>query len=289
MSRRRLGLQIRREIARLDPVSQHEEIARLTYEVLYGDPMAVHLGYLVGFARQMAVPSIARVVYRGGGGDMLRHAARRNDETLAIFGEFLHHGYSSRRGTAAIARMEAIHSRFRITDEQKRYTLATLIFERDRQSELLGLTVPPGEREARFRFWKGVADQMPLTGVPDDAEEYWQWTRAYEREHWAFSQGGRAVVETMFDDWTTRWFPPALRALGRGLMLALMEGELRDALGLEPASAKARTLLRAGARAGSVLVLLRPIRLDRGWTDSFGRHLGALDPGAASHDARRAA
>jgi len=34
--------------------------------VLYGDPIGVHAAYLIGFSRQVAVPGIARVIYRGG-------------------------------------------------------------------------------------------------------------------------------------------------------------------------------------------------------------------------------
>ena len=55
--KRQLGYSLRRQIAALDPEEDHEEVARLTLEVLYGDPIAVHAGLLVGFSRQVAVPS----------------------------------------------------------------------------------------------------------------------------------------------------------------------------------------------------------------------------------------
>jgi hypothetical protein len=45
---RRLGYAIRRRIAALDPVDNNEEAAQLTFEVLYGDPIAVHAAYLIG-------------------------------------------------------------------------------------------------------------------------------------------------------------------------------------------------------------------------------------------------
>jgi hypothetical protein len=56
---RRSGYAIRRRIAALDPVDDNEEAARLTFEVLYGDPIAVHAALLAGFSRQVAVPGIA--------------------------------------------------------------------------------------------------------------------------------------------------------------------------------------------------------------------------------------
>ncbi len=63
--KRQLGYVLKRRIAALDPEKDHEEVARLTLEVFYGEPNnGVHATYLIGFSRQVAVPSIARVIYR---------------------------------------------------------------------------------------------------------------------------------------------------------------------------------------------------------------------------------
>ena len=71
--KRQFGYALKRRIAALDPEQDHEQLARLTLEVLYGDRIGVHAALLIGFSRQVAVPSIARVIYRGGGGDTLSH------------------------------------------------------------------------------------------------------------------------------------------------------------------------------------------------------------------------
>jgi 2-polyprenyl-6-methoxyphenol hydroxylase-like FAD-dependent oxidoreductase len=275
LPRHQLGYTILRRLARLDPGRENEEYMRLSSGVLLGDPILVHGGLLVGFARQMAVPSIARVVYRGGRGDMLVDSARRHDDTLTILGEIVRSGHSSPQGQAAIARMERIHSRFAITDEEKRYTLATFIFEGPRAARRLGLRMSRAEREARWHFWRGVAEQMPLSGLPATAEEFLRWTLGYEREHWRYTDGGRAVVETMFDDWTTRWFPPRARRLGRHVLLVLMGEELRAVLRLEAPSRHVERLLPAALQAYILVTLLRPLRTDRSWVDHFGRRHGA--------------
>jgi hypothetical protein len=54
--KRQLGYALKRRIAALDPEEDHEEVARLTLEVLYGDPIGVHAALLIGFSRQVAVP-----------------------------------------------------------------------------------------------------------------------------------------------------------------------------------------------------------------------------------------
>lgn len=269
---RRLGYAIRRRIAALDPVEDNEEAARLTFEVLYGDPIAVHAAYLIGFSRQVAVPDIARVIYRGGSGKNLRHVARRTDDTLALFGAFFHWGHSSPQGRAAIDRMEQIHARFAITDEQKLYTLATLIFEAERIGRHLGFDpLTANQREASWRFWRGVAEQMPLGGLPPTAGELWHWMLDYESEHWRYTDEGRRVVDRFFEDWTTRWFPRPARTLARQTLLALMDDDLRAVLHLENPSRLVARLLRASARAYLPLTLVRPLPIDRSWVDYFAQ------------------
>lgn len=271
---RRFGYAIRRRIAALDPVDDHEEAARLTFEVLYGDPIAIHASYLIGFSRQVAVPGIARVIYRNGRGENLRNVTRRTDESLSLFGEFFRWGHSSPQGRAAIARMERIHKRFAITDEQKLYTLATLVFEGERIGRQLGFNpFTANQREASWRFWRGVAEQMPLGGLPATAGELWRWIFEYERENWRYTHDGRHVVDKFFEDWTTRWFPRPARGLGRQILLALMDEDLRAVLHLEDPSRSVQWLLRASAHAYLPLTLVRPLPTDRSWTDYFARRL----------------
>ncbi len=76
--KRQIGYALKRRIAALDPEEDHEEVARLTLEVLYGDPIGVHAGLLIGFSRQVAVPSIAHVIHRGAAA---RPCAMSGDET----------------------------------------------------------------------------------------------------------------------------------------------------------------------------------------------------------------
>jgi PAS domain-containing protein len=94
-------------------------------------------------------------------------------------------GYSIRssQGREAIARMEQVHARFSITDEQRLYTLATLIFAAERIGRHLGFDpLGANQREA------------------------------------SHTDEGRRVVDRFFEDWATRWFRWLLRASARAYM-----------------------------------------------------------------------
>lgn len=263
------GRAIARRIAALDPVRDHEEATHLSVEVRYGDAIFVHAAYTVAFARQVAIPSIARIVYRTGTGDMMRNVRRRNDDTLVFFGEMLRHGHSSARARAVIDRMEQIHSRFGISDADKLYTLASLALEADRILEHLGLRVfTESEKVARYHFWRGVGEYMGLV-VPPSPEQFLAWTRDYERAHYAYTDGGRALVDQLFLDWRQRWFPGPLRRQSDGVLLLLFERELRSVHRLPDPPAR---LVRAAppvVRGYLALQGVRPHRLDRSWADHF--------------------
>ncbi|WP_188113421.1 oxygenase MpaB family protein [Nocardioides humilatus] len=276
------GAQIARRIEQLDPVRDNEEIAHLSVEVQYGDALFVHAAYLVAFTRQVAVPSISRIVYRTGTGDLMKNVRRRNDHTLVFFGEMLRHGHSSERGRAAIDRMEQIHSRFGITDDDKLYTLGSLAFEGNRILGLLGRPrFTDNELQGLFHFWRGVGERMGLA-VPETREAFLQWVLDYEAAHYGYTEGGRALVDQLFADWRERWFPGPLRRFADPVLLTLLDDRLRAAHRLPdpPAAAVRLTPAVVGGYLG--LQAARPHRPSRSWTDHFGQ--GAEIPvGLASY------
>src|SRR5689334_19253220 len=108
------GGALRRYVDSLDPITDDEEITAQVSNVMFGDAYFAHSIFLVTFARQVAVPEIAKVLYRSGNGDVVKDPKRRNNDTIVFFTEFYRRGYKSEEGRAAIARMEKIHSNFLI-------------------------------------------------------------------------------------------------------------------------------------------------------------------------------
>ncbi|WP_051471924.1 oxygenase MpaB family protein [Patulibacter minatonensis] len=265
----------RDEIAALDPVVDNERITHLSAEVRFGDPALAAALYTVAFARQMAVPSIAAVVHRGGRSPIMVRTRKRNDDTLVFFGEFMRHGHSSPEGRAAIERLNEIHAQFPIRNDQSLYTLASLTFEAIRIPALLGADpLTQAEKDANFWFWRGVGARMHLTDMPESLDAFWSWMQVYEREHWAWSAGGAAVARAMIDDYAARWFPPELQRVGRELTLALMEDELLDVLHLKRPKARTRAVTAAIARTYFAARQVLPDPAERGWTGSFGGEYG---------------
>ena len=89
------GRALRRYVDSLDPATDDEEITAKISNILFADAYFAHSIYLVTFARQSAVPAIAKVLYRSGNGDIATDPRRRNNDTIIFFTEFYRRGYRS--------------------------------------------------------------------------------------------------------------------------------------------------------------------------------------------------
>lgn len=267
------GAAVRRRISALDPVRDDEEITRLTSLTLFGDPYFAHATFLVTFARQAAVPRIAKVLHRSGQGDVIVDPRRRNDDTIVFFAEFFRRGYKSEAGRAAIARMERIHSNFIMDDELKAYTMATVMFEPERLAEQFGCD-PFSETEklGRWNFWKGFSEAMPIQLPADTREGFLEWMHEYERREYRYTDAGAAIFDALVEDWR-RWYPDWLggRKTARQSLIGLCDDHLRETLRLTPPS---RPMQRRVSRTANLYMRSTPIRLmrkDRSVVDFFGR------------------
>lgn len=154
----RPGLVVSRRINTLDPVADSAEIARLSLVALHGNPALTYALFTVAFMKQVAVPPMARILYRRGGGDIMQFPARRNDDTLLFFGQLLDHGPTSPTGRAWIERLNQIHAHFPIRNDDSLYTLSTLALDPHQiTSDLAHSPFTATELEAQWLF--GVRSQ----------------------------------------------------------------------------------------------------------------------------------
>ncbi len=219
----------RKRIAALDAEKDFQEINHLAFEVRYATPIFTHSLFSIAFARQVAVPSIAEVLYRGGKGAIITNARKRNNDTLLFFGEFFRHG-NSEEGQRVADQLNKIHSRFPISNEQNLYTLATLMCEPLRMSRFLTGTIIFSKKETRalFLFWRMVGEMLLIKDFPADENVALAFYEQYEQENFAYTDAGRAVVEALADEFATRWYPKWMKPLGRNIYFALFDDLLRN-------------------------------------------------------------
>ena len=106
-----------REIRRLDPVADHSRIVYL--DTCFEFPWDTTRSLELALFRTFAVPSIGAVLDTSG--EFGRAPQKRYDDTDLILSTIVEAGYESEDGKEAIRRMNRIHGRFRISNEDFLY------------------------------------------------------------------------------------------------------------------------------------------------------------------------
>jgi hypothetical protein len=245
------------EIARLDPERDHQRIVYL--DTCFEFPFDVVRANELALFRTYAVPSIAALLDTTG--EFGRRAQKRYDDTDLILSEILEHGYDSARGAAALRRMNHLHGRFAIANDDFLYVLSCFVFEPPRWIDRFGWRrMIDVERLALFHYWRAVGRRMHIRDLPTDYAEFERFNRAYERDHYRFTAPGRRVAHATLDMFLAWFLPRPLRPAGRPFLLALLDDALLEAFQYPRPPRPLQQLVAAQLRLRSLVVRQLPER-----------------------------
>jgi hypothetical protein len=244
-------------VSRLDPERDHLRIVRLSgcWDFPWDVPRSLEMALL----RTFAVPSIGGLLHTTA--RFAEAPQRRYDDTTLLIAELVEWGYVHPRGRAALERMNAIHGRFRISNDDYRYVLSTFVLEPMRWNARFGWRpLSRNERIAGFVLWREIGRRMGIRDIPDDLAGLEELNVAYEREHFRRVPGGMAVAAAGRDLLLGWYLPPALRGLGARVLAALLDEPLLDAFGWPVPTAAERRAVEGALRARSRALRAMPGR-----------------------------
>ncbi len=214
-------------IKSLDPVRDNQRIVFLTGA--FDFPFETQRALELALIRTFAVPRMSALLVQTA--RFAGNAQHRYDSTALIIAEIAENGYDSERGRAAIRRMNQLHHRFQIENEDYLYTLSAFIFEPIRWNALLGwrhgLAI---EHQANYHFWREVGTRMGIRDIPDTYEKFEQFNREYERQHFQYADSNRELADAAIGS-TLRKLPRVLHPVARRVIYALLDDVLLKAFG----------------------------------------------------------
>jgi hypothetical protein len=245
------------EIRGLDPVKDHQRIAFLTslQEFPWDTTRSLELALFRAFAVAKGTSLLA------GTGEFTRRTQKRYDDTVLILAEILEHGYDSERGRAALRRMNQMHGRHPIPNDEFLYVLSTFVFEPIRWNERFGWRpLLPQEKMASFYFWREIARRMAIRDVPDDYETFERYYHDFALQNYQFAPENLALARATRDLLLGWYLPKLLWPLGRPFVHAMMDDQLLDAVGLPHPHPAVRRLMEGAVRLRSRIVRRLPSR-----------------------------
>jgi hypothetical protein len=240
-----------RQIAALDATKDFEIIMYLlqTHEFAWDYERSLEFALF----RTYAVPSISTLLCQTG--EFIKRPRKRYDDTQLILYEIMEQGFDSERGRAALKRMNQMHTRFRISNDDFLYVLSAFIFEPIRWIERFGWrSLTEQEKHASFYYYQQLGHYMGIKHIPQDRAAFEVFNLNYEREHYHYNDNNYRVGAVTRDLLLGFYLPIFLLPLGRPVIYAMLDDHLREAFGFPNASAPLRYLVQTALRLrGKVL------------------------------------
>ena len=247
-----------RKIATLDPETDYEEIYRIDTMLEFPWDMNQSLG--LALYRTYAVPSIGGLLARTG--EFTERTQKRYDDTGLILTAIGENGLDSPEGRAAIRRMNQMHGRYGIPNDDMRYVLSTLVTVPIRWLDEYGYRpLSEAEKVASAHYYRRLGGLMNIKDLPATWQEFGELMDAYEREHFGYDEGAVAVSEATLALMAT--FPPndkGPRRLMRRSALALMDDDLLRAFRYDAPTRVEQALYRGAIKARAALLRHVPAR-----------------------------
>lgn len=245
------------EILTLDPVRDHQRIMFLM--AAHEFPFDLVRSLEFALFRTFAVPSIGSLLDRTG--EFNQRAQKRYDDTDLIMSQIYEFGYDSEQGRRAIERMNSLHGRFKIANDDFRYVLSTFIFEPIRWIDRFGWrSMVEQERLGLFYFWREVGKRMNIQDIPESFAEYEQFNVEYEQSRFRYSDASRRTAEATRNLFLSWLLPKPLWKLGEPFVYALMDDKLCAAFGFPPPPPFTRSFVENALRLRARIVRQLPER-----------------------------
>ncbi|CAA7271256.1 unnamed protein product [Cyclocybe aegerita] len=136
------------------------------------------------------------------------------------------------RAMIALARVNYLHSRYKISNDDYLYTLSLFILEpmvwADRYA---WRRLSPLEKEAGFIYWKEIGKRMGIREIPETIPELSAWSKKYEEMYMVPAQTNRDIGDTTVDELLAA-VPNVLglKSLGRRIAICLMDDIVRESM-----------------------------------------------------------
>src|SRR5215208_7122313 len=230
-----------REIRTLDPERDCRRIVFI--DVFYEFPFDTTRALELAFFKTFAVPSIAALL--DSTGEFVERGQKRYDDTDLLMSAFAEDGWGGALGKRALRRMNQLHRRFEIANEDFLYVLSAMMLEPIRWNERFGWRrATERERLAQLHFWREIGRRMGIRDIPETLHEVERLNVEAERTRFARTEAGVRLARAQRDVFLA-WFPFVPKRIGARAIAALLEPHVVEALDLERVTRLERQVVEA--------------------------------------------
>lgn len=245
------------EIKSLDPDTDYERIYFLlsAYEFSWDIEKALEFALF----RTYAVPSISGLL--SATGEFRDRTRKRYDDTELLMSEIAENGQNSERGKAALARMNDMHGRYRISNDDMLYVLSTFVVEPVKWLERFGKrAMTRQETDACVQYYRALAIKMNISDIPASYSEFSDFHQSFETRHFRYAVSNAEIGSLTRDLLLSMYLPQMLVPMARPAVHALCDKPLRTAMGFNQAPRWLEHLMTGALRVRATALRFLPAR-----------------------------
>ena len=242
------------EIAGLDPERDYERIVFLLSYQLF--PWDVERSLEFALLNTYAIPSISGLLARTG--EFTRRARKRYDDTELLLAEIGENGFASAPAGEALERINEMHGRFRIANDDYRYVLSTFVFNPIDWMAEYRRPFTANEQQAWLRYYQELGRRMGIGDIPETLDAFRLFRERFEVERMIYATSNREVSDVTIDLVLGMYVPRFLYPLGRPVAMALCSGRLVAAIGARQPPRWLRAVVHSSMRLRGWLLGLSP-------------------------------
>lgn len=182
-----------------------------------------------GLFKTYAIPSISKILVKTK--QLTEEYSRRYDDTDLIIREFTENEPNSNRHILAIMRLNFLHDRYKISNEDYLYVLSVFIVEPVRWvNQFAYRSVHPYEKKSLFIIWEDIGKKMGIKNIPPSFDAVVTYLDNYEAEYMKYDANNVALASSTTSLFLSK-LPTSLHPLGKCIIECFCSPQLRDAMG----------------------------------------------------------
>ena len=247
-----------KEIEQLDPSADYERIVYLlsTFEFAWDIEKALEFALF----RTYGVPSISGLLSKTGA--FRKDTQKRYDDTELLLAEIAESGQDSVRGQVAMTRINDMHGRYRISNDDMLYVLSTFVTEPKHWMDRFGYrAMTTVEIDASVNYYRALGKKMGISDIPQGFDAFNTYKNTYEANHFRYAPSNAEIANATRDLLLSFYLPQRLVPLGRPVVHALCDPRLRQAMGFADPPYWQEKLVAKTLKARAKLLCLLPARL----------------------------
>jgi uncharacterized protein (DUF2236 family) len=243
-----------RQIETMDVDREFEAIYRLTSMVEL--PWEFRFGWNLAFYRSFAVPRMAALLAETG--EIESRTMKRARDTGLMMYELFEQGLDHPRSREVIRRLNRMHRRWDIEQEDYRYILTTFAVVPTRFAEGYGWRpVSTLELDATYRFYRELGRRMGIGSIPGSYQAMADFLDEYEAREVRYSAEGQRLTGLTLPFLASR-LPGPLRERTAEIAGGFLDPRLGAALGLPTPRRTTQAVVRGALTVRRAVVRRRP-------------------------------